>query len=151
MELKFKAGQVIFLDTSPIIYYFEEKEPYVSVMDNIFDQAFEKGIRLVASFVTYVEVLAVPEREGNRLLAAKYRDFLINSENMGLYPMDMAVADKTVFYRIKYKMKTPDAIQFAVAELCGADYIVTNDADWKKVKLAKVLVLDEIAQGKKQT
>lgn len=144
MGLNLKTGQVLFLDTAPIIYYFECKEPFIKTMDEIFGMVYEFDVQVVTSFVSYIEVLTAPAKMGNRLLVAKYRDFLTNSEQLSIYPLDVSVADKTVYYRSKYNLKTPDAIQLAVAELCGADFVLTNDASWKKVSEVNVKILGEL-------
>ena len=144
MGLNLKAGQVLFLDTSPIIYFFEGKEPFIKVMDGIFDMIYELDIQVVTSFISYIEVLTAPTKIGNTLLAAKYRDFLSNSEQISIYPLDISVADKTVYYRSKYNLRTPDAVQLAVAELCGSDFVLTNDKDWGKVSEVNVQILEKL-------
>ncbi len=65
-------------------------------------------------------------------MVAKCRDYLTNSKNVSLYPLNLLVADRAVSFRSRYNLKTPDAIQLATAKICGADYIITNDRSWKK-------------------
>nr|MBF0223203.1 PIN domain-containing protein [Desulfobulbaceae bacterium] len=54
------------------------------------------------------------------------------------------MADKTAEYRPKYNMKTPDAILLATAEICGADYVLTNDAEWQKIENLNIVLLDDL-------
>ncbi len=91
-------------------------------------------------------MLTQPEREKNHKLAARYRDSLTNSENISIYPLNILVADATTKYRAKFNLKTPDAIQFATAEICGAEIILTNDSAWAKTKKPEVILLDDLIQ-----
>ncbi len=102
------------------------------------------GIPLITSIVTYIEVLTHPEKTGAKKLAAKYRDSLTNSELVSIYPLNLQVADMTVNFRVKYGLKTPDAIQLATAVVCGADYIITNDREWKRVRDVRTVILSEL-------
>ena len=86
-------------------------------------------------------VITYPIKVGNIKLAAKYRDYFTNSANLTLYPVNLLVAEKTAFYRAEYNLKTPDAIQLAVAEICGADYVITNDEKWEKVAELNVILV----------
>lgn len=40
--------------------------------------------------------------------------------------------------------KTLDALQLAVAELCAADYVITNDAAWKTFRGLNVVLVKEL-------
>ena len=50
--------------------------------------------------------------------------------------------------RVKYTIRTPDAIQMAVGILYGADTFLTNDSGLKKVKDIKVVTLEDFLGGK---
>ncbi len=65
-------------------------------------------------------------------------------ENISIYPLNILVADATIRYRAKFNLKTPDAIQFATSEICGAEIILTNDYEWTKTKKPEVKILDDI-------
>jgi predicted nucleic acid-binding protein len=81
---------------------------------------------------------------GDLRLARKYRDYLTNSENIGLFALDMKIADRVVELRANYGFKTPDAIQIGTASACGADYIVTNDKRWKRFEEIEVVLVEEL-------
>ena len=77
-------------------------------------------------------------------IAAKYRDFFTNSENISVYPANIFIAENAALFRAEYNLKTPDAIQLATAKNCGVDYIITNDKEWKKISNMEIILLDEI-------
>ena len=76
-------GEVIGLDTAPIIYLIEEHPIYLEPMRYFFE-ALERGsFRAITSTVTLLEVLVQPLRENNVSLAEEYRDILLNASNSG--------------------------------------------------------------------
>lgn len=144
MGLNIAPGEKVFLDTAPLIYFFEENPRFIEQVSNLFDSITASGQKAVTSMVTYIEVLTLPERQGNLRLACKYREFLTNSEQVGIYPLTVPVADETVKLRAQHGLRTPDAIQLAVARLCGADYVVTNDHSWKRIPGFNVALVEEL-------
>ena len=64
MAITFKTGQKIFVDTAPLIYWFEEHPDYIRKLVRFFDEITEKQIPLMTSMVTYIEVLTYPEKTG---------------------------------------------------------------------------------------
>jgi predicted nucleic acid-binding protein len=144
MGLKLDPSDRIFMDTAPFIYFFEEHPVYIEKLSNLFDSVYALGVPVITSVVTYIEVLTYPEKTGAKSLAAKYRDSLTNSELVSIYPLNLQVADMAVTFRAKYGLKTPDAVQIATAAVCGADYVITNDREWKKIKDVRVVLLPEL-------
>ena len=145
MEVTFKTGQKIFIDTAPLIYWFEEHPDYIEKLVRFFDEITEKQIPLVTSMVTYIEVLTYPEKTGNRLLSGKYRNYFTNSDQLTIYPLDVIVADTAIRLRARHLLKTPDAIQLATAQVCGCDYVLSNDRNWPGVSGVRVLLVSELS------
>lgn len=144
MELTLTSSTVLFVDTAPLIYLFENHPQFGPPIAALLDGVYDAGAQMVTSVITYVEIATQPARRGDARLVAKYREFLTNSENLSVHPISMAVADAAVGFRAKHGFRTPDALQLAVAELCGADYVVTNDASWKKVTSLNVVLVSEL-------
>jgi predicted nucleic acid-binding protein len=147
MELTLDTSTVVFLDTAPFIYFFEKHPRYYPPLANFFDRVYAAGAQMVTSIVTYIEIATEPARRGDTRLVAKYRDFLTHSENLSVHPISLAVADAAVRYRARHGLRTPDAVQLAVAETCGADYVLTNDAAWKKLRGVNVVLVSELGTG----
>jgi len=144
MAITFKTGQKIFVDTAPLIYWFEEHPDYIRKLVRFFDEITEKQIPLMTSMVTYIEVLTYPEKIGNRLLSGKYRNYFTNSDQLTIYPLDVTVADAAIRLRARHALKTPDAIQLATAQVCGCDYVLSNDRSWQGVSGVRVLLVSEL-------
>ena len=87
-----------------------------------------------------------PFKTNNEKLAERYREILLNSENLTTFEILHEVSEISSKLRAEYSIKTPDAIQIAVGILYGADKFLTNDPNLKKVIDIKVLVLDDFIE-----
>ena len=139
----------VCLDSSTFIYFIDENPRYISKVEKIFSEISEGNILGVSSYLSLLEVLVEPIKEGARDVASQYKNFMLGSSSLKLYPLDDRVAEKAAELRARYygngmKIKTPDAIQIATGILNGADIFITNDKNLKNVKEIKVAVLDEI-------
>jgi predicted nucleic acid-binding protein len=144
MGLELKPNDIIFLDTAPFIYFFEQHPDYFPALELFFDQLYATDAQAITSIVTYIELTTQPARQGKKQLVRKYRDYLSNSENIGLFPLDMTIADHVVELRSRYQLKTPDAIQIGTTVACGADYIITNDKAWQRFDQVKVVLVGDL-------
>ena len=145
MDLNLKSGDIIFLDTAPFIYFFENHPEHYPPLKNLFSQLYDTGAQAITSIITYIELTTYPARLGEDQLVRKYRDYLTNSENISLFPLNMDIADHVVNLRAKHRFKTPDAIQLGTAVACGADYVITNHKAWQRFKEIKVMLVSELA------
>lgn len=144
MGIIFKPGQKVFLDTAPLIYWFEENSSYISRMSRFFDDVAKKRIPLITSMITYIEVLTYPEKAGAHDLAEKYRNYFFNSEQLSIQALDISIADAAVRLRSQHGLKTPDAIQLATARICGCNYILSNDRKWRGITDVRVVLVPEL-------
>lgn len=148
MELKLlallKRINSIAIDTPPFIYYIEEHEDYIWVIDPLFTHISRGYIIAYTSLITLIEVLSKPIEEGDRKLVSKYEDLLTNSKNLILTDIDKNIAVESAKLRAKYKIKIPDAIQLTSGLINGAKAFITSDGNLKKVWEIKVIVLDDV-------
>lgn len=135
-------GQVVGLDTAPLIYFIEQNETYLEQVRAFF-QAMSRGeFQVVTSTLTLTEVLVHPLRAGNLELAAQYRDIVLDQENLTTLPVSAEIAELAAQLRAMQNLRTPDAIQVATAIQAGATFFLTNDARLATVPDLEVLVLD---------
>jgi len=144
MGVKLQSGQTVFIDTAPLIYFIEENDRYIESLTEFFNAVSRLDITLVTSMITYIEILSLPEKQGQVKLAAKYRDFLTNSEQLSIYPLNISVAEAAIRFRAHEGLRTPDAIQLATALVCGVDFVLTNDRTWRKIHTPRVVTVDEL-------
>ena len=144
MGIKLHPGQSVFLDTAPLIYFIEENERYLKALTDFFDDVTTGNVMLITSMMTYIEVLTLPEKRGQSKLAGRYREFLTNSEQISIHPLTVPVADAAIRFRAHDGLRTPDAIQLATAQVCGVDFVLTNDRAWQKIRIPRVVLIDDL-------
>lgn len=149
MGLMLKPRQTVFIDTAPLIYFFEDHKSFAPLVAAFLEEVMAKDAQLVTSLITYIELLTLPQRCGNERLASKYREYLTNSDRLSLYPLNVLVADATVHFRVAYNLKTPDAIQLGTAKVCGADYVLTNDRNWGAIKELPIMMLADLGSSER--
>jgi predicted nucleic acid-binding protein len=132
------------VETAPFIYYVERYPAYVDKMRVVF-LALEAGqFEVVTSTVTLTEVLTKPLRAGDSKLVKTYREMLQTTRNVILAPVSVVVAERAADLRARNNLKTPDALQVAVAIHAGCDAFLSNDSGLKRVTEIRVLLLDEL-------
>jgi predicted nucleic acid-binding protein len=137
-------GSTVGLDTGPLIYYIEENPAFLSKVKPFFEGAERNEFRIVTSFVTLIEVLIRPLREGRPELAEEYRDILLQSPALTAIALDEGIAEEAAGLRARHNLRTPDAIQLATAIRSGASWFLTNDAELANLSEIPVLVLKQL-------
>ena len=72
----------VALDTAVFIYYIEESPALLAAIKPVFAAADAGSLNLVTSALTLLEVLVVPFRAGDKVLAARYDRILTNSRGV---------------------------------------------------------------------
>ena len=144
MGLNLTKNTILFFDTAPFIYLFEKNEAFSGPVEKLLDAIFAANAQIATSLITYMEIGAAPAKAGNERLKAKYREYFTNSEGVSLQPMNLAIADETIRFRAEYNLKTPDAIQLATANYCGADFVLTNDQAWRQITELDIVLVSEL-------
>ncbi|MEH2422325.1 MAG: PIN domain-containing protein [Nostoc sp.] len=137
-------GQIVGLDTAPLIYFIEENPNYLDVTDAFFEAMFRGEFSVVTSVLTITEVLVYPLQQRNTLLAQQYREILFNSQGLTTIEVFPDIAENAAQLRADYNLRTPDAIQMATAIHGGASFLLTNDARLPSLPALSVLVLDTL-------
>ena len=137
-------GSTVGLDTGPLIYYIEEHPAFLAKIKPFFEAAERNEFRIVTSYVTLIEVLVHPLREGRPELAREYRNILLQSPVLSAIPLDEGIAEEAAGLRARHNIRTPDAIQLATAIRGGASWFLTNDAELANLPEIPVLVLKQL-------
>lgn len=117
----------VALDTQVFIYYIEEDERFLPLVNPVFE-AIDHGTRpAVTSVLTLMELLVVPYRNGNAALADRYEALLTRSRGLRCVDIDRSVLKAAAQLRANLKLKPPDAIQVATAMVANCSVFLTND------------------------
>jgi len=142
--LNLLQGQIVGLDTAPLIYLIEQNLTHLTRVRAFFAAMSQGQFRVVTSVITLVEVLVHPLRANNTELAEQYRDILFDQEHLEIVPISAAIAEQAAQLRATYNLRTPDALQLATAVQEGATFFLTNDIRLARIPKLQVLVLDQL-------
>ena len=134
----------LYLDTAPIIYFIEANPRYDAVDLEIFGRIHSGSISGVTSVISLTEVLVQPLRLGRRDLEASYNNLLLSSRHFATLSIEAVAAQHAAVLRAQYNLRTPDALQMALAIATGSDAFLTNDVDLRRVTEVRVLVVDDL-------
>jgi predicted nucleic acid-binding protein len=133
-----------FIDTAPLIYFIEGNKKYQEVLDRFF-KSNQQGLSILySSVLTLTELLVHPMKLNREDLVQKYELILTQSQYFELIPLDVEIAKLASKLRVKYGLKTPDAIQIATSIQVGCDFFLTNDLGLRKVTEVKVIIMDNL-------
>lgn len=104
-------GEIIALDTAPLIYFIEEHPTYLGVVEPFFRAMDEGRLTVVTSTVTLLEVLVHPIAHKDVETEQKYREVLLNAVGLTTIALSSEVAVEAARLRAEYSIPTPDAIQ----------------------------------------
>ena len=144
MGIALSGCSSVFLDTAPFIYLFEDHPEFGKPVASFLRSCNENNITIVTSVITYIELLTLPTRENKIELVDTYHHLLTESPEITLLPIDLVPAREAVRLRADHGMKTADALQIAAAVCHGADLIVTNDKDWRRIPDLPIVLVEEL-------
>lgn len=135
----------VAVDTAVFIYFIEEEPRFLPCILPLFTQADQGKRILTTSALTLLEVLVVPYRAGNHLLAERYEQLLTGSRGIRLVELTRDQLRGAAQLRAATGVKTPDALQLAAALGAGCSTFVTNDRRLPSVPGLRVIQLSSYA------
>ena len=115
------------IDTSIFIYFIERHPTFRAEVAPLFQEADAGERELVTSSLTLLELLVVPFRTGDRRLADRYEALLTRSRGVTMVDLTRAHLKAAAHLRATSTVRTPDAVQLAVALTSRCVAFVTND------------------------
>jgi len=138
------AAKRIALDTALFIYLIDEHPIFSSAVSPLFAAIASGRVLAVTSALTLLEVMVVPLRNGDALIADRYQRILTDSFGLLLAEIDQPVLLLAAKLRATSRLKTPDAIQLATALGAGCEFFVTNDRDLPDIAGLRIVQLREL-------
>lgn len=129
---------LIYLDTAPIIYLVEEKEPF---REKAVSHLRGKNVTLQTSEMARLESRVKPMREKDAVLLAAYDEFFAEDFKQ-IIGLTREVIDRATELRAKYNFKTPDALHLATAITSACDVFFTNDHRLDRCTEIKIEILE---------
>ena len=129
------------VDTSVFIYFIEEHPQFLPLLQPIFREADRGQKELVTSALTLLEVLVVPYRFADHLLAERYEALLTRSRGVRVAEISRDHLRAAAQLRAATGVKTPDALQLVAALAAGCPSFLTNDRALPTVPGLRILQL----------
>ena len=148
---RLQGSRRVHLDSMAFIYFIEGHPDYSPLLRPLFAAIDGGSLEAITSYLTLLEVLVHPLRQGRADLVRDYTDILTNERNFKLRPLDREIAEEGAAIRAKFSsIKTPDAIQLATAVRGRADVFITNDGQFRFCTDTRIrfLVLDDLLKKK---
>ena len=141
-------GQTVLLDTMALIYFLEGHERYGPVAENILKRIERGQLEGVLSSLVFAELLVPLYRQGKDKTAAGLVSRLSSFANLSVHELDAETAAMAARLRAEYGLRTPDAIHAATALLAGANGILTNDRQLRRLrgKGFAIWLFDDLAE-----
>jgi len=129
------------VDTAIFIYFIEEHPRFLSLLEPVFKQVDDGRRQLVTSALTLLEVLVVPYRSGDYLLARRYEALLTGSRGVKIADISRDHLRAAAQLRADTGIKTPDSLQLVTALLAGCTSFLTNNRDLPAIPGLRVMQL----------
>ena len=131
------------VDTALFIYFIEEEPRYLPVIEPLFEAADQGSRELVTSALTLLEVLVVPCRAGDLVLAERYEALLTRSRGIRIIELSIEQLRAAAQLRAVTGAKTPDALQLVAALTAGCATFLTNDRRIPNIPGTRILQLSD--------
>jgi len=142
-RLTFPLSAKVYLDTSPVIYSVEKHADYWRILISLWQSLKSGEIEVVTSELTLLETLVQPIRQNNQILISAYETVLTKTE-IELFSITLDILRESANLRAAENLKTPDAIHATTATASSCQYLLTNDAAFKRVQSLNVVVLSDL-------
>lgn len=129
----------IALDSTIFIYALNEHENFPDAA-KLLTAVKERLNTAVTSVMTLLEVAVHPYKTGSAQLVEEHRKFVSGNGKIRIIDVSQAVALKAAELRVKYHLKTPDAIHLATAIEAKCSLFFTADKDFQ-TKISELEVI----------
>jgi len=129
------------VDTVIFIYFIEEHPQFLPLLEPLFREVDAGRRELVTSALTLLEVLVIPYRSGNQLLAERYEALFTQSRGLQMAEISREHLRAAAQLRAVTGIKTPDSLQLVAALAAGCNTFLTNDRHLPKLPGLRILQL----------
>lgn len=133
------------VDTAIFIYFIEEHPKFLPLIEPLFRAVDEGRLEMITSSLTLLEVLIVPYRTGDHLLATRYESILVRSRGVHIADISRDHLRAAAQLRATTGVKTPDSLQLVAALAGGCTAFLTNDRGLPSIPGMRMLQLASYA------
>ena len=138
-----ETGGPVYLDTNCFIYSVERIEPYRTLLEPVWRQAWDGRFEILSSEIIVAETLVKPFREGDAVVETLLR-LLFDAREVTLIPATREIWEGAARLRAETGLKLPDALHAATAIESNCALFVTNDAGFRHVPGLPTVILTDL-------
>jgi predicted nucleic acid-binding protein len=129
------------VDTAIFVYFIQEHPQFLPLIEPLFQEVDAGRRELITSALTLLEVLVIPYRSGDQVLAGRYEALLTMSRGVRIADISRDILRAAAQLRAATRVKTPDSLQLVSALAAGCTTFLTNDRDLPRITGLRVLQL----------
>jgi len=129
------------VDAVIFIYFIEEHPRFLALVEPLFRAVDQGRIEIITSALTLLEVLVVPYRRGDHVLAGRYESILARSRGVRIADISRYHLRAAAQLRAGTGVKVPDAVQLVAALAGGCTVFLTNGRELPNVPGIRILQL----------
>jgi len=122
-----------FIDACVIIYFMEANGDKGEILRSRISTHLQKNGIISVSRLSCLECRVLPLRRGDSVLVARYSQFFA-LPHLRIIELTPEVIEVATELRVRYPLRTPDALQAACSLQVKADKFLTADKQFKSVQ-----------------
>ena len=131
-------GAGVLVDSAPIAHFLDG-HPLSVEFEPLFAAAGSGQLQLFVTAITVAEVVAGPLGRGREAQAEQYRLAMTTGPGFTFLALGDDAALLAARFRLRYRLKLPDAFQLAACVLSGCQALATHDRDFRRVREVKIV------------
>lgn len=136
-------GQRIYLDANFLIYFFDKKEPYFSVVAQIVIACDRNQVFGYTGDAAVAELMVYPYRSQNEVEIARGKAFFLRENFLQVSSHDREAFDTASKLRAETGMKLIDSLHFATALQSDCRFFITNDIGIRSTESLDVILIKD--------
>jgi predicted nucleic acid-binding protein len=138
-------GARVYFDSNCLIYFFEKREPYFTMVSALF-RACDRGESFgFTGDAAVAELMVHPYRTKSPADIARAKAFFARSKLLSVVSHDATIFDTAAQLRASMGIKLIDALHAATALQNQCSFLVTNDKDFNALESSAALGVIRLA------
>jgi predicted nucleic acid-binding protein len=137
-------GHRIYFDANFLIYFFDNKEPYFSVVSQLILACDRNIIFGYTGDAAVAELMVYPYKTKNALEIARGKAFFARENFLTVMSHSSDLFDSASRLRAETGMKLIDSLHYATAIKTDCQFFITNDKGIKSSDHIEVILIDDL-------
>jgi predicted nucleic acid-binding protein len=142
-SLTLPTSGLVYADAQTFLYSVEKHPDYAPLLRPLWQAAQAGTLEVVSSELALMETLVGPLKKGDAGLCSTYEQFF-QQGGMRLLPITLSVLRDAARLRATTKLRTPDALHAATAQLSGCALFLTNDFGFRGIAGLPLAILQDV-------